>query len=428
MSGISRRNFLGWGIATVLSSGLGACAKRPTKIVQPLANAQIVVLGGGYAGATAARTLRMLDPTVRVTLIERNARYYSCPGSNEILAGSKHLKDIKRDHKQLAKARGIQFVNAETTSVDVQRRMVKLSDGPEVPYDRLIVAPGIDFRWKAIEGYDEEASFTVPHAWKAGHQTMLLRRQLRAMPKGGVVLITVPANPYRCPPGPYERASLIAHFLKRYKPRAKIILLDDKTQFPKQSLFLQGWREFYPGMVEWISSEKNGRLERIDAENRVVYSEFGKHQADVLNVIPPQKAGNLAYLMGLTDASGWCPVDLNSFESSLIPKIHVIGDACIATPMPKSAFAANAQAKLCALAVIDLLHGREPGAAPMINHCYSLLDPDHAISVTGVYAYSAKEKQMVATATAETQPHADWKQEARQARDWQKLLAQDVFG
>jgi sulfide dehydrogenase [flavocytochrome c] flavoprotein subunit len=181
-------------------------------------------------------------------------------------------------------------------------------------------------------------------------------------------------------------------------------------------------------MVEWISSEKNGRLERIDAENRIVFSEFGKHTADVLNVIPPQKAGSLAYLIGLTDASGWCPVDLASFESTIVPSIHVIGDACIATPMPKSAFAANAQAKLCALAVLDLLHGRQPEAAPMINHCYSFLDPDHAISVTGVYEYSAKEKQLLATASAETSLHADWRLEARQARDWQKLLARDVFG
>lgn len=429
MAGLSRRTFLGWASAAGLL-GLTGCAGKKAKPLKSTANARVVVLGGGFAGATAAKYLRMLDSQLKVTLIERNKYYLSCPGSNEVIAcvKGKHSKDLRHDYKALIQTHGIDSVTAEASGIDVRGRTVILADGSRIPYDRLILAPGIDFRWNAIEGYDEEASLIVPHAWKTGPQTTLLRRQLRAMPNGGVAVIVVPENPYRCPPGPYERASLMAHFLTQFKPRSKVLILDAKTQFSKQALFQEGWRELYPGMVEWISAEKEGKIERVDVAKRTVHTQFNDYRADLLNVIPPQKAGKLAQLAGLADESGWCPVDPKTFESTLAPGIHVIGDACIADPMPKSAFAANSQAKVCAAAVIDLLKNRDPDSPSLINHCYSFLSPEQAISITGVYEYSASEKRLTATSAGETPPHGDRRQEAEHARSWQTLITQDVFG
>jgi sulfide dehydrogenase [flavocytochrome c] flavoprotein subunit len=424
---ISRRRFIKSLSAIGALSVFGCSVNHPGNRLN-LEKAQVVVIGGGFAGASAARYLKLLNRELKVILIERHSHYLSCPGSNEVIAGLKRLDELRREYDILRNVQGIQTLNAEVQAIDFERRTVQLADGSAIPYDRLIVAPGIDFRWDAIDGYDETASQSVPHAWKAGAQTMLLHRQLQAMSNGGVVLITAPANPYRCPPGPYERASLIAHFLRRHKPRSKILILDAKTQFSKQSLFLEGWKELYPDMVEWVSAEKEGKIERVDAKSRVVYTEFNEYRADVLNVIPPQKAGKLAHQAGLTDESGWCPIDPLTFESTLVPNVHIIGDACIATPMPKSAFAANSQAKSCAAAAIDLLQGREPGPPSLINHCYSFLQPDYAISITGVYGYSQAEKQLKALSTGETPMNGNRRKEAEHARNWQRVIAIDTFG
>lgn len=426
MAEITRRRFLAWA-STAGLIGLMGCAGKKRRTSKSAANSRVLVLGGGFAGASAAKFLKVLDPAIKVTLIERNKYYLSCPGSNHVLASLDRAKNLRQDFKALARNHGIELVTAEAVGLDVRQRTVALADGSRVPYDRVIVAPGIDFRWGAIEGYDEAASLVAPHAWQAGPQTTLLRRQLRAMPNGGVVVITVPENPYRCPPGPYERASLIAHFLKQYKPRSKVLVLDAKTQFSKQALFQQGWKELYPGIIEWISSEKEGKIDRIDVDRRIVHTEFSRHRADVLNVIPPQKAGRLAQIAGLADASGWCPVDPRTFESTLAPGVHVIGDAAIATPMPKSAFAANCQAKVCAAAVVDLLTENEPESPILINNCYSFLNPDYAISITGVYGYSAGEKQLTALSTGETPPNGDRQKEAENARNWRSLFMREVF-
>ncbi len=427
MAPISRRSFIKWA-GEISARGTVGCSVNHPSTGSRREKARVAVVGGGFAGASAAKYLKLLNPELEVTLVEQQANYLSCPGSNEVIAGLKQPDELRRKYDILRNVQGIQTVTAEAQTIDTARRTVSLADGSAIPYDRLIVAPGIDFRWDAIDGYDETASLLAPHAWKAGPQTTLLRRQLQAMPDGGVVLITAPANPYRCPPGPYERASLIAHFLKRYKPRSKVLILDAKTQFSKQSLFLQGWEELYPGMVEWISAEKEGKIERVDAQSRVVFTEFDEHRADVLNVIPPQKAGKLAHQAGLTDQSGWCPIDPLTFESPLAPYVHIIGDACTATPMPKSAFAANSQAKICAAAVIDLLQDRKPGHPSLINHCYSFLKPDYAISITGVYKYSPTEKQLEAVSTGETPMNGDRRKEAEHARSWQKIIATDAFG
>ena len=323
--------------------------------------------------------------------------------------------------------RGVNLIHAKVVDIDPVKRFVFLKDGTEIPYDRLVLSPGVDMRFDAIEGYDFKTSKFIPHAWKAGKQTTLLLNQLKAMRNGGVVIITSPAGAYRCPPGPYERASLIANYLQQYKPKSKILILDAKTQFSKQDLFMQGWQDLYPGMVEWVSSAKEGQIDYINSAKLTVVTEFNSHRADVLNVIPPQKAGWLARKTELADQSRWCPVDPHSFESTLIPKIHVIGDACVATPMPKSAFSANSQAKICAAAIVDLLNGRQPGPPSLINHCYSLLAADYAISINGVYEYSAAEKQLVATGGGETPMDADRKREAEFAKNWRANIIADSF-
>lgn len=422
MTGFTRRNFVATaGAACTLA--LVGCAGRTLSG----ARAKVVIIGGGYGGATAAKYLKILEPDLDVSLIEKTAGYLSCPGANEVLASWHDLEWLRRSHDGLVHRYAIRVIRGKAVGIDIKRRVVRLQDDSQLPYDRLILAPGIDFRWNAIEGYDERASATVPHAWKSGRQTTLLRNQLAAMRDGGVVMITAPASPYRCPPGPYERASLIANYLKRHKPRSKVLILDAKTQFSKQALFLRGWQALYPGMVEWISSAQEGVIDRVDVARRIVATEFNEYRADVLNVIPPQKAGKLAQVTGLCDESGWCPVDPNSFESTLQPDVHVIGDACVATPMPKSAFAANSQAKICAAAVVGLLRGRQPGPPSLINHCYSLLATDYAISITGVYEYSPVEKQLVATAAGETPMDADRAREAQFAKAWQINIAADTF-
>jgi sulfide dehydrogenase [flavocytochrome c] flavoprotein chain len=416
---IDRRTFL----TLTGAVALAACSGSATR----LAKARVLIVGGGYGGATCAKYLKLFAPELEVALIERQPAYLGCVGSNEVLAGWHGMDYLEHSHDALRSAYGIQILRGEVLRIDTGRRLVHLAGGAALTYDRLVLSPGIDFRWNALEGYDEAASTKAPHAWKAGPQTSLLKKQIEAMDDGGVVMVTAPSSPYRCPPGPYERASLMAEYFKRHKPRAKILILDAKTQFSKQALFQRGWQELYPGMVEWISSAKEGRIEHIDVDRRVVTTEFGEYRADVLNVIPPQKAGALAETAGLTDASGWCPVDPRGFQSTLAPGVHVIGDACIATPMPKSAFSANSQAKICAAAVVAVLEGRSPDLPSLINHCYSFLAPDYAISINGVYEFSAAENQLVATGGGETPMDADRRKEARFARSWRGNIDADSF-
>jgi sulfide dehydrogenase [flavocytochrome c] flavoprotein subunit len=395
----------------------------------PSSRFRAVVVGGGYGGATAARYLRLLNPALDVTLIHRDQRFNSCPGSNEVLADMQPAESLQRGYSNLATRHRIRLITGEVAVVDAAKRKVKLRDGSAVPFDRVIVSPGIGIRWNAWEGYDERASQVVPHAWHGGDdQLERLGRQLRALRPGGVVTLVSPPNPYRCPPGPYERASLIAWYLKRHNPRGKIVILDSKEHFSKQPLFEKGWSDLYPGMIEWIPASREGAIERIDVRRRTVVTEFGEHRADLLNVIPPQQAAALAQAAGLADESGWCPVDVRTFESTRVPSVHVIGDSCSAAPMPKSAFAANAQAKVCAAAIAALAEDRTPGLPSLINHCYSFLDTDYAISVTGVYEYSADEKGLVASSSGETPMDADRRVEARQARAWQQNFRLDVFG
>ncbi len=349
------------------------------------AEPHVVVIGGGFAGASLARALRREDAGVRVTLIEPSAQYTSCPISNLVIAGLRDMGDQQFGYDGLRRA-GIEVVHQAATGIDADARRVRLADQSELGYDRLVVAPGIDVDFDAIPGYSQAASGVMPHAWKAGEQTLLLRRQLEAMEDGGLVVMSAPPNPFRCPPGPYERASLIAHYLKTHKPKSKLIILDAKDQFSKQRLFEAAWQDLYPGLIEWVSLSFGGRVTEIDPATKTLVTEFGSHTADVANVIPPQRAGAIAVIGGVADQTGWCPVDPATFESRLRPGIHVIGDAAVGGAMPKSAFAANGQAKVCAAAVVALLRERAPVVPKLINTCYSLIAPDYAVSIAGVYS------------------------------------------
>jgi sulfide dehydrogenase [flavocytochrome c] flavoprotein subunit len=346
--------------------------------------ARIVVLGGGFAGAACARELQRAMPRAAVTLIEATPIYTACPFSNSVIAGLRPIGGQRFGYDAL-RAEGIAVLHDRATSVDTQRRLVSLSGNSVLGYDRLVLAPGIDIRWDALPGYDEAAAELMPHAWKAGEQTLLLRRQLEAMADGGTVVISAPANPFRCPPGPYERASLIAYYLKTTKPRSKLIVLDAKDSFSKQRLFQAAWQQLYPGLLEWVSLSNGGKVTSVDPASRTLVTDFASYKADVANVIPPQRADHIAEFASVADATGWCPIDPVTFESRLQPNIHVIGDAAIAGAMPKSAFAANAQAKVCAAAVVSLLNDEVPPPPKLINTCYSLVAPGYAISIAGVY-------------------------------------------
>ena len=408
-----------------------ACAALPAApALAQGATGRVVVIGGGFAGGSCARALKRLDPQITVTLVEPNAVFTACPFSNEVIAGLRELREQKFGYDSFPAA-GIVLAKQAAAGIDPQTRDVGLVDGSRLTYDRLVLAPGIDLRWSALPGYNEAAAERMPHAWKAGAQTELLRRQLAAMQDGGLVLIAAPANPYRCPPGPYERASLIAHYLKRAKPRSKVIILDPKDAFSKQQLFQQAWAQLYPGMIEWVPLSAGGKVIAVDPAAMTVTTDFQTYKPAVANIIPPQQAGHIAELAGAADRTGWCPIDPVTFEAKLQPNIHVIGDAAIAGAMPKSAFAANAQAKACATAVAVLLAGGAPAAPKLINTCYSLAAPDYGISVAGVY--QPQDGQLVeipgsgGTSPLDA-PAATRAAEAEIANGWFRTITAEAFG
>src|SRR3954468_5587615 len=297
----TRRAFLGSALAVAAGVARPALAQALTRVV---------VIGGGFAGATCARELKLSG--FAVTLVESNPTYTACPFSNEVLAGLR-LLEAQLFGYAAVRASGVVLAPFTAIGVDPSAKRVVLPDRSGLDYDRLVFAPGIDLRFDALPGYDEKAAEVLPHAWKAGAQPLLLRRQLEAMEDGGTVVIVAPANPFRCPPGPYERASLIAHYLKTQKPRSKLLILDAKDAFSKQSLFQAAWTELYPGMIEWVGLSGGGKVVRVDAGAKTVETEFGQHQAAVVNVIPPQQAGRIALVAGVADRSGWCPIDPITF-------------------------------------------------------------------------------------------------------------------
>ena len=391
---------------------------------------RVVVIGGGFAGTTAARTLKRLDPRLSVTLLEPNKTFTACPFSNEVIAGLRDLRDQEFTYDKVGDD-GVEVAGVAATGIDPHARSITLANSARLTYDRLVLAPGIDFSWDAVPGYNEAAAERMPHAWKAGPQTDLLRRQLASMEDGGLVVLAAPANPYRCPPGPYERASLIAYYLKTKKPRSKVLVLDAKDAFSKQKLFQQAWQQLYPGLLEWISLSSGGKVTSVDPAAMTVTTDFQTYKPAVANIIPAQKAGRIAEAAGVVDRTGWCPIDPTTFESRLQPNVHVLGDSAIAGAMPKSAFAANAEAKVCASAVAALLTGVAPVSPKLINTCYSLVAPDYGISIAGVY--QADNGQLVEVAGAGgvsplDAPASTRVAEASIANGWFRTLTAEVFG
>ncbi|HKW37622.1 MAG TPA: FAD-dependent oxidoreductase, partial [Burkholderiales bacterium] len=389
----SRRDFLRSSGAVAAASLVPGCASAPSARRKTLGRA--VVVGGGYGGATAARYLRLWSGgAMEVVLVEREAEFISCPASNLVVGGSRTLADLTRSYAGLER-QGVRLVRDEATRIDPEKRKVSLARGADLEYDRLVLSPAVDLMFGEIEGYDADARMTVLTAWKAGAETVALRRELEAMRDGGVFVITVPLAPFRCPPGPYERACQAAYYFKRAKPRSKVLVLDaNEDLVSKPALFKAAWNELYKGYIEY---RNNTEVRGLDARSRSVKTDFDTIRGDVLNVLPPMRAAAIARDAGLTTGgTHWCGVDWLSMESLARRGIHVLGDATLsASAMPKSGHMANNHAKLAAAAIIELMSGREPDPQPVIaNTCYSYVSDKEAIRVTSVHRYDPRRKTM----------------------------------
>jgi NADPH-dependent 2,4-dienoyl-CoA reductase/sulfur reductase-like enzyme len=382
---LNRRDFL-------KISGAGAAAAITGCAIQPgasTARAHVVVVGAGFGGATCAKYLRLWDPSIDVTLIEPNDKFVSCPISNWVLGGLRSMDDITHGYDNLPK-HGIKMVKDYVVAIDAAKRTVKTRGGASIGYDRLVLAPGVEVLTDTVKGFKEaEAAGKVVHAWKAGAQTALLRKQLEAMPDGGTFVISVPTVPYRCPPGPYERACMVAHYFKQAKPRSKIILLDGNPDIAsKKALFMDAWNTFYPGMIDY---RPNNAPLAVDGTRMTVSTEFDNVKGDVLNVVPRQRAGEVCDLAGARNDSNkaWCTVNLATFESTTAPNVHIIGDSVLSN-LPKSGHMATNHAKVCAAAIVELLAGRQPDPLPVIaNTCYSATSGTTAGYVANVYRFEA---------------------------------------
>jgi NADPH-dependent 2,4-dienoyl-CoA reductase/sulfur reductase-like enzyme len=425
LSRYSRRQAL----ALLGGAGTAALSFSMPAIAQQSAG-RVVVVGGGFGGATAARYLKRGNPKLSVTLIEPSRRFYTCPFTNLYFGGLRTFEQEGHGFDDLRRL-GVQIVHERANDVDTKAKSVTLSGGKKLPYDKLVLSPGIDFRWGALEGYDQAAAELAPHAWQAGPQTTLLKKQLDSMQDGGLFILVAPDNPFRCPPGPYERASMVAHYLKTKKPKSKLLILDAKDNFSKQGLFQDGWKKFYADIIEWVPRAKDGKVVKVNAKAREVETEFGgKHKAAVLNVVPPQKAGAIAERAGVTNQGGWVPVKPDTFESAQVADVYVVGDATIAAPMPKSGFCANAQGKVAAAAIVEALAGRPAPRASWANTCYSLIAPDYGISVAGVYAVDGGKIIEVkgGGVSPREAPDSYRKLEADYGVAWYNAISQDAWG
>jgi sulfide dehydrogenase [flavocytochrome c] flavoprotein subunit len=423
MSALSRRRFL-------INSAAAAAVPMVRSTWAAAAGPRVVVIGGGFGGASLARYLRRHDPELSITLIERDAQFSTCAFSNGVLGGLYPLSHITFTYAQV-KAAGIELINDTATAIDPDARTVSLAGGPAVKYDYLVVSPGVDIVWNSIQGYSEQAAQVMPHAWKAGAQTSLLRRQLEAMPDGGLVVIAPPAMPYRCPPGPYERASLIAYYLKMHKPKSKIIILDASDSFIKQDLFQEAWRRLYPGMIEWIPGSKSGKVMSVNTATMTVSTAFDEYKPAVANIIPAQRAGSIAVQAGLDQGTGFCEIDPVTFESRVHKRIYVLGDATIAGEMPKSGFSANCQAKACGRAILAEIGGKSAPTAKLLNICYSLADPDYGFSIVDGFVVKGNTLVLAFDDNRMTPVGAsddEHRREAQSARSWYANITGDMFG
>ncbi len=428
----NRRDFLKVSGGAAGAAAVGISLYSSTALA---AKARVVIVGGGMGGAMAARHIKKADPAIDVTIVEQNANYHTCFMSNFVVTGHRQLDYLAHGYAGLA-AEGINIVI--DTVIGIDDDAVKTRGGKSIAFDRCVVSPGVNFKF--VEGHSEEISNTkVTHAWKAGKQTQLLRDQLTAMKDGGTVLIGAPRNPFRCPPGPYERTALIAGYLKKHKPKSKVIVLDPKDKFSKFGLFTEGWRIHYGygtenSYIDWINGANGGSIEALDADSMTVTAEIEDFEADVINIIPDQKAGHIAEVAGLTDDSGWCPVNLHTFESTLRKNIHVIGDASQAKGMPKSGYAASSEAKVCASAIVAMINGGNLESPAYVNTCYSVLsfEPKDAISVAAVYKLR-QDGSKIQKMSGGLTPSGDKRNAAHRAREvdyalsWYENITSNTF-
>ena len=419
----NRRDFLKTAARAGAAVALPGCAMGS----RPRGN--VVVVGGGYGGATAAKYLRMWSQKgVDVTLVERNPQFISCPISNLVIGGDKQMADITMSYAGLRDTWGVKVVQDSVIAVDAAARKLRLASGGELGYDRLVLSPGVDFMFEQLPGLESEASRSrVLHAWKAGAQTVALRKQLEDMPDGGVYALTIPRAPYRCPPGPYERACLVASYLKKSKPKSKVLVLDANEEITSKKVLFTTAFEKYAGILE---SRQNSELREVDAASRTAILEFDKVKADVLNVVPPQRAGDIAASSGLKLVNKrWVDIDWLSFESVNTPGVHVIGDAIFPAPtMPKSGHIANQHAKIAAAAILNLLAGEAPNPEPVLmNTCYSFVDSQNVIHVSSIHQYDAAKKVVLPVPGSGGVSAAANELEAKYAMAWAKNIWADML-
>lgn len=409
------------------ATGLGMMA-APS--ILRAADARVVVIGGGAAGATAAKYIaRDSKGAIQVTLIEPKARYVTCFYSNLYLAGYRTLESITHDYDRLRDKYGVTLIKDRAEEIDAAARRVTLASGEVIAYDKLVVAPGVDLRMDTIEGYDQAATEIMPHAWKAGAQTELLRRQIETMERGGLLVLAPPPNPYRCPPGPYERVCSVAHQLKQRNPSAKILVLDAKDTFSKQQLFQDAWDRHYSGMIEWVPAEFGGTVTKVDTDSMTVTAGDETHNVAVSNIIPAQTAGVIAHRSGLVGSNGWCPIISTSMQSRFDKDIYVVGDASEAGDMPKSAYSANSQAKVCAMSIRSELAGARLFPPRLRNTCWSTLAPNDAVKV-GAH-YEATENGIATVASFVSTSDEDDGLRARSSTEadaWYDGITADIFG
>lgn len=389
---------------------------------------RVVVIGGGFGGTVCAKYIRSFSPTTSVTLIEPKKQFFTCPGSNSVIGGLHDMDYITHSYEALSVQHGITVMHDTVTSIDGVAKTLTLKNGAPQSYDYLVVSPGIDFSPNVIEGYDPD-DVATPHAWKAGEQTTLLRNQIQAMDDGGTVLIAPPARPFRAPPAPYERASLIANYLLENKPKSKIVIVDGNDDFAKQGLFTKGWEKLYPDMIEWVAYKDHGGITGVDASAREIITASGNHfKGQVLNIIPPQMAGEIAISSGLADTTMWCPVQQDSFESTHHDNIYVIGDSCQAGDMIKTGHAANTQGKYCAAAIVAHITGKPKPDVIFNMTIYSLVGPKYGISLTDVYRLIDNRISKISHRSSD--PSAKKKtrrKEAQYAAGWYKSITNDMF-
>jgi len=416
----NRRQFMG---------GIGALAASTFPMPAfAQAKPKVVVVGGGPGGATVAKYVAK-DGGIDVSLVEPAKRFTTCFHSNLYLGGFKTWEEITHSYDKIAKAYGIKHVRLKATTIDREKKLVHFASGRSLPYDRLVLAPGIDIKFDSVPGYSEEVSKKLPHAWQAGAQTQLLKRQLNALSDGATIVMIAPPNPYRCPPGPYERMSMMAHVLKaKGHKKSRIVIIDPKENFSKQGLFMEGWQKHYPGMIEWQDAKMHGGVKNVDAKSMTVKTDLAEYKAQLINVIPAQMAGKIARDAGLANVSGFCPINPENMQSTTDANVYVVGDACIPGDMPKSGFSANSQAKVAAMMIRGELASGRTFPARYTNTCWSLIETDDTVKIGGSYA--AKDGKIAATETfvSKTGETAELrKQTQAENMGWYAGIVADIF-